>query len=56
MLRFIREVWASLSSDEARRTYQDGVFTLTTILMALWNPHKNWMCIGRRQRISAPAS
>ena len=42
MLRFIREVWASLSSDQARRTYQDGVFTLTTILDGVTGiAHKN---------------
>jgi hypothetical protein len=32
MLRFIRDVWSSLSSGQPRRTYQDGVVTLVTIL------------------------
>jgi hypothetical protein len=32
ILRFIRQIWTSLSNNQARRTYQDGAVTLITIL------------------------
>src|SRR6266545_1503422 len=35
MLRFIQGVWTSLSSDDARATYQDGVVALIAVLDAV---------------------